>query len=419
MAKRQWAVGLENMDDDQNVNMAEVEKPEEAVESHLIEVEGLDQQVSDLVDDGEELSGDTEQLEEYAEAVEKGAEDGGMDETAARVVDIGVESIAGKWGIKRTKIGAENFSGSMKAQSTKVALESIGETIKDMWKKFVAWIGEIIAKVKDFWLKYHNAGKSMKKRAEKLYQRLEKGLGQKDKSEISGGWTSALLVDGKIDPDFVIGAAASSGSNVVALAKATEIALNETGKLVASASPEVKNDSGENVIRAAASVDLGKKTAKQLGGAIPTGVEHLSVKAIPGGAYLAVYTKDGVGFTKFVTVGENSGEKKVATPEEAKMKSAIKAIEQYGESLETSLKEFRKANEGLAKVKSDAESASKKFDEAKAEGKDAARHALKAANAAVASYTANQRAATSFLKNGGQGLIGYVTAGIGAYKKAS
>ena len=419
MAKRQWAVGLENMDDDQNVNMAEVEKPEEAVESHLIEVEGLDQQVADLVDDGEELSGDTEQLEEYAEAVEKGAEDGGMDETAARVVDIGVESIAGKWGIKRTKIGAENFSGSMKAQSTKVALESIGETIKEMWKKFVAWIGEIIAKVKDFWLKYHNAGKSMKKRAEKLYQRLDKGLGQKDKNEISGGWSTALLIDGKIDPDFVISCGAKAGTAVSELAKATEIMLDGAGKVagaVDNSKPIVVDPKG---VAAVAHVELGKKTSKALGGAIPSGVESLNVKAIPGGAYLASYTKDGVPFTKFVTVGENTGEKKIATPEEAKMKSAIKAIEQYGDALETSLKDFRKANEQLSKLKSDAEAASKKFDEAKAEGKDGARQALKVANAAVSSYTANQRAATSFLKNGGQGLIGYVTAGIGAYKKAS
>lgn len=419
MAKRQWAVGLENMEDDQSVDMAEVEKPEEAVESHLIEVEGLDQQVSDLVDDGEELSGDTEQLEEYAEAVEKGAEDGGMDETAARVVDIGVESIAGKWGIKRTKIGAENFSGSMKAQSTKVALESIGETIKEMWKKFVAWIGEIIGKVKDFWLKYVNAGKSMKKRAEKLLQRIEKGLGQKDKTEISGGWASSLLVDQKIDPDFVISAAASAGKSVADLGRAVGVALDETGKAVASGTDDRKALVNKGGFYKQDDATLGKKTAKALGGALPNGATDIKTSAIPGGAYLVTYTKDEIGYTKFVTVGENSGDKKVATPDEGKMKSAIKAIEQYGDALETSLKEFRKANEGLADLKSKADAAATKFDEAKADGKDAARTALKMANAAVSTYTATQRAATTFLKSGGQGLIGYVTAGIGAYKKAA
>ena len=416
MAKRQWALGLENLDDSQAVDLAEVEKPEEAVETHLIEVEGLDQSVSELVDDGEELASDTEQLEEYADAVEKGAEEGGMDETAARVVDVAVESIAVKWGIKRTKIGAENFSGSMKAQSTKVALESIGETIKTMWKKFVAWIGEIIAKVKDFWLKYHNAGKSMKKRAEKLYQRIDKGLGQKDKSEISGGWTSNLLVDGKIDVDYVISSGASAGKDVQSIAQATDINLDKSGKVIRGMAnaPVVLDASG-----AAQFVELGKKTSKNLGDALPNGAVSVKVGAIPGGAYIVAYNKDDVGYVKLVTVGENSGDKKTPTPDESKMKAAIKAIEQYGDALETSLKDFRKANEKLKTLQDAAKDAADKLEEVKAEGKDGARKSLAVANAAVSSYTAAQRAATTFLKNGGQGLIGYVTAGIGAYKKAS
>lgn len=415
MAKRQWALGLENLDDSQAVDLAEVEKPEEAVETHLIEVEGLDQSVSELVDDGEELVGDTEQLEEYADAVEKGAEDGGMDETAARVVDVAVESIAVKWGIKRTKIGAENFSGSMKAQSTKVALEAIGETIKTMWQKFVAWIGEIIGKVKDFWLKYVNAGKSMKKRAEKLLARLDNGLGQKDKTEIGGGWTTNLIVDGTIDTDFVISSAAKAASGVMEAARELAVYVDQAGKVVgAGAASEGKFGSSQTLM-----APFGKKTTKKLGSLVPTGAGEINASAIPGGAYLVSYDRDGVSYVKFATVGENTGEKKIATPDEGKMKSAVKAIEQYGDALETSLKEFRKANEGLAKLKTAADEASKKFDEAKSEEKDGARKALKVANAAVSNYTACQRASTAFLKNGGQGLIGYVTAGIGAYKKAS
>lgn len=415
MAKRQWALGLENLDDSQAVDLAEVEKPEEAVETHLIEVEGLDQSVSELVDDGEELVGDTEQLEEYADAVEKGAEDGGMDETAARVVDVAVESIAVKWGIKRTKIGAENFSGSMKAQSTKVALESIGETIKTMWQKFVAWIGEIIGKVKDFWLKYVNAGKSMKKRAEKLLARLDNGLGQKDKSEISGGWTTNLIVDGTIDPDFVISSAAKAASGVMEAARELAVYVDQAGKIVgAFSATEGKFGTTQSLM-----TPFGKKTSKKLGSLVPTGAGEVNAVAIPGGAYLVSYDRDDVNYVKFASIGENTGEKKIATPDEGKMKSAIKAIEQYGDALETSLKEFRKANEGLAKLKTAADEASKKFDEAKSEEKDGARKALKVANAAVSNYTACQRASTAFLKNGGQGLIGYVTAGIGAYKKAS
>ena len=414
MAKRQWAVGLENIDDDQNLDMAEVEKPEEAVESHLIEVEGLDQQVADLVDDGEELTGDTEQLEEYAEAVEKGAEDGGMDETAARLVDIGVESIAGKWGIKRTKIGAENFSGSMKAQSTKVALESIGTTIKDMWKKFVAWLGEIIGKVKDFWLKYHNAGKSMKKRAEKLYQRIDKGLGQKDKNEISGGWLKSLVVNGVPNPSFVIDAAANAGKSVTEMGRAIAVIVDDAGK-VTGASGNITSNGAEQV----AKLPMGEKTTKKLGELLPSGAEKVQAIAIPGGAYLVTFERKGISQVSYKSVGESVGDKKIATPDESVMLKAVKAIEAYGDALETSLKEFRKANEGLKKLETAAKEASNKFDEAKAEGKADARQALNVANAAVSSYTACQQAATSFLKNGGQGLIGYVTAGIGAYKKVS
>lgn len=416
MAKRLWAAGLENMGDDEIVTSAEVERPEEAVESHLIEVEGLDQQVSELVDDGEELAGDTEQLEQYQEAVEQGAEAGGMDETAARVVDVAVEAIATKWGIRRSKIGVENFAGGMRAQSTKVAVEAIGETIKSMWETFIAWVGEIIAKVKDFWLKYVNAGKSMKNRAEKLLQRLDKGLGAKDKTEISGGWSGNLVVDGTIDVDFVISGAASAASGVMDVAKKLGIYVDEAGKVVGSGTVQEGAFGSKQEVFAGA---FGKKTTKKIGALVPAGADNTQAAAIPGGAYLVAFTKDGVAQSRFVTVGENTGEKKIATPDEAKMKSAIKAIEQYGDALETSLKDFRKANEGLKTLETAAKNAKTKFGEAKAEEKDGARAALKVANAAVSTYTATQRAATAFLKNGGQGLIGYVTAGIGAYKKAA
>lgn len=414
MAKRLWAAGLENMGDDEMVTSAEVERPEEAVESHLIEVEGLDQQVSELVDDGEELVGDTEQLEQYQEAVEQGAEAGGMDETAARVVDVAVEAIATKWGIRRSKIGVENFAGGMRAQSTKVAVESIGETIKGMWKTFITWIREIIAKVKDFWLKYFNAGKSMKARAEKLYQRLDKGLGAKDKSEISGGWASNLVVNGVVNPSFVIDAAASAGKSVSEMGRLISLVVDEAGKAV-SAEGKITSNSAEQITK----LPMGEKTSKKIAEMLPSGASKTEAIAIPGGGYLISYTKNDIPFVSFKTFSEKVGDKKIATPDEALMKKAIKAIEQYGDALETSLKDFRKANEALTKLESDAEAASKKFDEAKSEGKEGARAALNAANAAVSSYTHTQRAATAFLKNGGQGLIGYVTAGIGAHKKAA
>lgn len=414
MAKRQWAVGLENDNGDEAILAAEVERPEEAVESHLIEVEGLDQQVSDLVSDGEELSEDTEQLEQYQEAVEQGAEAGGMDETAARVVDVAVESIAAKWGIRRPKIGVENFSGAMRAQSTKVAVESIGETIKAMWQKFVVWIGEIIGKVKDFWLKYNNAGKSMKARAEKLYQRLDKGLGQKDKTEIGGGWIKSLVVNGVPNPSFVIDAAAKAGQSVTELGRLIAITLDDAGK-AASASGSVTAGGVDQM----AKLPMGEKATKKISEILPAGAEKVEALAIPGGAYLVTFERKGIAQVTYKTVGENVGDKKIATPDEAVMQKAIKAIEQYGDALETSLKGFRAANDKLKALETSAKEASKKFDEAKSEGKGDARAALNAANAAVSSYTATQQAATAFLKNGGMGLIGYVTAGIGAYKKTA
>lgn len=416
MKKHMFNLGMESLDDETPVDVSALEKPEEGVEAHLVEVEGQDAELGEAEMAGDQLAADTDTLENLGEVVESAVESGeGMDETAARAVEVGVESIATRWGFKVQKIGAESFNGANRAQATRVAYEGVMDAVKDAWDTFLKWLQEMINKLRDFWVKYVNAGKSMQKRAEKLSDRLD-NLGSKvknGKDQIGGGWTAKLLLDGKIDPAGVAAMASSLSSDIKSAAAAGKLVLDKVDG-------EIK--SGTRAGDDNTAVEFGKKTSKKLSSAIPNNADTPMAFALPGGAYWIGYrmpisdsAKVRVG--AFVSVPENTGEKKVKTPSSAEMKSAISAINTYGVALEKAITEFRPGQEAMSKLNDAVKSAVAKLKDGKAEEKEANKTNLKKARFAVQSHVSMVRASSAALRNGGFGLIGYVQAGIDAYEK--
>ena len=404
--KRAWAVGLEDIDG-QQVDVSELEVPASTVEAQLVEVQGQDAEIDALVSDGDELARDTDALEATADVVADAAEDGGMDESAARVVDVAVEHFCERWDIKRTKVAAENF-GSNRVQATKVALESIMDAVKDAWSTFVTWLTELLAKLKDWWLKYVNAGKAMKDRADKLEDRLD-SLGAKNKDKIKGGWLKDLYVDNVASVDAVITAAANVGKETKVAIQAVDGKLTEAGKFVRSEGTDKKV------------VEFGKKTQKKFDSLIPSGASEVAVSAVPGNGYWITFKKNGVSEARFQVFPVADGTKELDTPDAGKMKTACGAIVKIGDALETNLKDFRTVNENLTKLKDAAKKAAEELKEAtgdKANTRDDKKSALKSARAAVNEALAIQKCVTHSMKSAGAGLIGYVTAGIAAHKKA-
>ena len=416
MNKHMFKLGLESLEDGEAVDVSALEKPEEGVEAHLVEIEGQDAELGEAEMAGDQLASDTDTLENLGEVVGEAVESGeGMDETAARAVEVGVESIANRWGFKVQKLGAESFNGANKAQATRVAYEGVMDAVKDAWDTFLKWLQEMINKLRDFWVKYVNAGKAMQKRAEKLSDRLD-NVGSKIKSgkdQISGGWTAKLLLDGKIDPAGVASLASGLTSDMAAAARAGRMKLEKV-------EGEIKTGArgGDD----SAAVEFGKKTSKKLSSAIPNNAEGAMAFCLPGGAYWIGYkmpisdtSKVAVG--AFVAVPENTGEKKVKTPSSAEMKSAIGAINTYGVALEKAITEFRPGQEAMSKLNDAVKTAVGKLKDGKAEEKEANKAALKKARFAVQTQVSLVRASSAALRNGGFGLIGYVQAGIDAYEK--
>lgn len=417
MNKHMFKLGLESLEEDGAIDVSALEKPEEGVEAHLVEIEGQDAELGEAEMAGDQLASDTDTLENLGDVVEQAVESGeGMDETAARAVEVGVESIANRWGFKVQKLGAESFNGANKAQATRVAYEGVMDAVKDAWDTFLKWLQEMINKLRDFWVKYVNAGKAMQKRADKLSDRLD-NVGSKIKSgkdQISGGWAAKLLLDGKIDPAGVVSMASSLASDIKSAAMAGRMILEKSEEGIKSGTRGSGDDS--------TAVEFGKKTSKKLSGAVPSNAENPMAFALPGGAYwigykMPVSESSNVRVGSFVSIPENTGEKKVKTPSSGEMKSAIGAINAYGAALEKAITDFRPGQEAMSKLNDAVKTAVGKLKDGKAEEKEANKAALKKARFAVQTQVSLVRASSAALRNGGFGLIGYVQAGIDSYEK--
>ena len=418
--KRPWAVGLE--DASEQLDLSELENPVEGVEAKLVEANAADSEIEELAGDGESLGRDTENLENLEDTVSDAAGDDGegeVSETAARAVDVAVEHFAQRWGISRRnyRVGNESAkpSDSVKA---KVALESIMDAVKDAWHTFVQWLTELLAKLKDWWLKYVNAGKSIRERADKLSDRLD-NLGAKEKDKIKGNWMKDLCIDQRVDVENVISIATGMSSTMERYLKNVMVRITAAGELVRQ-----KGRGSRGFVKAESEeANFGKKTTKAMSKLVPSGSKSVAVRAIPGNGYIISYLMNDVSETRFFaapTEGNSTDlPKEMPTPDLAAMKKACSAASTAGDILEKRLKDFRAVNDDMSKLKDAAKTAADAFKDAKAEEKADKKLAMREARAAVNSALVMNRSVVYALKAIGTGLLGYVTAGIGAYKKTA
>jgi hypothetical protein len=303
-----------------------------------------------------------------------------------------------------------------------------------MWDKLVEWIMVVVNKVREIWVKYINAGKAMRKRADKLSERLDKGLGEKTKDTVGGSFVQQLTIAAK--PDF---------EKTIALAeeadrRGKDLAVNGKRNMenaVHAVTNAYNSNTDQNKIAAKfdanADFNFGTKTDKALKSLFPEGASNAQAYCVPGNGYLATYTKVAkeavtgtnavaaveVACMRFKTISENSGDKKLDTLAEAAMRKAIKAIYKYGSALETVIKDFEKYASIASSLKDAAKTASEKVENAKDDaGKETGRVARVIATEAMANFNASRSVFAHTCRNGGFGLIGYVQASLGAYKAA-
>lgn len=409
-------------------NISNIESPEENLETQLTELASEDAQLDTLMRDGETLNADMAKTEDAidtaADAMDEGEE---LSETQAESLEIGQESIRKRWGITNARVARESFRNGRGA--TRIAHEGWKDNLKDLWKRLLAFVEQMINKGKDLKLKVMNVGKSAVARAKKYDDQLGNLGSKKKKDTISGGWMSKLAIEGKVDVtksadiavDMVTGGKASGAilavGAMIDAAAAFAVADND-GELKYTGADGAKEFSGEAA-----------KKLKVLPGFEAEGdgaITPHKVFALPGGGYIQAADKElGSGEDKVTLVMVNffqSGEKvedsDIPTPASGDLRKANSQLKKIGENYEKVLKDFRKQDEGINKLKDAIKKTVDNFDKSKDEDRTHLRNARTAANGALVTAQNLSKAMHSTVRGVLSGLTGYIGTGIGAYEKA-
>lgn len=444
MSRAAWTFGFEDAEGvvEPEVSTEVVEErevPSETVEAELVEVEGLDRQVCELAKDGERLGQDINGLEGTEEVVAGSLEDGGINESAARMVNVATEHFCERWNIPIQRVATESFATGSRYQATKVANESLSETVSAGWEKFKTWVKVASDKRKDLWTKYVNLGLRLQKRVLKARQRLTKV-----DWDVKVNYEEAymyehygLLMAGKIDTAGVIKYLEEFGKDAYKVGKKVTDVLtllkvggDSTEYSRANASMGNLNAVVGMIVAGAGLVPLaiwnsamsilshtaGRSNASSM---IPRNAEDVKVIAMPGENYYIGYQMAGGGAAAFAFRGGVSGIKGIMkayglhnTPIKPTKEDCIKflnAAEVGAKGIEAHVKDWRTAEEKIAQATAAIASASKALKEAKKsgdiEGAAAARSHLHIARAGLSALGDYMTITAKAAADGVNGLI--------------
>lgn len=372
-----------------------IELPEEAVETHLAEVQEDTAEIELLDRDGAILEDDADETDAQTDLVDEGEEAGeDMTEDEVESLDVAQESIRKRWGIERRSVAQES-AGSSRSRRV-VARESLVEDAKTLVKRFIEWLKEIGRKAKERWLKFHNAGKTIQGRSKKFEAKL-RNLGSKKKDTISGGFIKQLSKGGEF-----IGNNMAEMKSQLSLAKDSleaQTALYAHGKEVVDKILGGETGVAGDILRTIQSKGL--KGTKVIGG-MQINFKEESESSV-------------VEFT------EDSSEVKdeVSTPSSSELASLNDFYNLLGKDLEKQLQDFRKTDKARADLEKvmDKVVAAIGKKEGEEGGEKAARVARKMAQATASNAQLVSKAGAHIWKTLPSGVNGYLSAGIGAYGK--
>lgn len=362
------------------------------------EVEELQAAVEDAVDGAETLG-------QVEEVLEKTAESGdGVDETAAQVAEIAVESIKNRLGI----IGGKHFpamesfgSKNTRLSATKVALENVRETIARIWESIKSAIVRMWEKIKSFFIGLiKNTGmlithlETLQERVKKIPENAKPSKNDLDNSSLAKAFSVNKKADISTAKTIVTNAgkllgiagkiSQASGSFSAAIQTAAENAS------VAGSYEKARADLGVAVEAAIKTVSLiagthgggvkDKETAITYYGPF-AGTRVLAVKNETKNIDGETYREFGISITTY--------EKIEATSITALKRDEIFGLLKDGLQLLDGLKDFEKTEKDLQKVadnvKSSADKATSSLNKAASDADDTAKsRALRAIAADVA-----------------------------------
>jgi len=198
---------MEEVDNTPSINENEAAEVAATVADESSEVQAEGDEIGVTVAQVEDAVQAGEELEDIAEVASETVEEGeGLDESAAEMASIAIESIRNRLGIRaQTRLvpATESFGNTnTRVVSTKLVVEEIGETLKRIWAAIKAAALRLRDKLVQFLAKLFNANAMLVKHIEGLKERVRKlPAGQVPKEDVikSGSVTSAITVDGKAD----------------------------------------------------------------------------------------------------------------------------------------------------------------------------------------------------------------------------
>ncbi len=173
--------------------------PEPSVDQELAELEESKIKQDEIQKDCEAMVEAQTAMEDYADLLTHGMENGGINGQAAAFMRLGMERFEAMFGIDEPLTpSVEAFGGSASQQhSTQVSLESVSETLKKSWEAIKRALTALVNAIKDVYAKATNAADRLEKRATALRAKAQSAKGQQAKSDkitISGA--SRLYADG-------------------------------------------------------------------------------------------------------------------------------------------------------------------------------------------------------------------------------
>lgn len=233
--------------------MEEIEEQAEVAEQAVAEVtvedpaEQAEPDVAEMVEAGNDVEGGLEQVDQIADdadtldgiadKMEASEETGGLDETAAAITEVAVESLYKRLGVKRRKPmpAMESFgSQSNRVKATRIAVESIRDTLKKVWDGVVAMLVKIGEYLKKFYDAMFSGAAKMVERAKGLISKIKgnDGIEVVELSEEEAAKYDALFAaiankDGVVDVDYVEKELDAAGNAVDAAAKAVKEAATD------------------------------------------------------------------------------------------------------------------------------------------------------------------------------------------------
>lgn len=403
--------------DDVGLDIVDVETD---VDAALLEVENDTQEIANADIEASIMDEDVAETEDRLEALDVEDEESAEDITEGEMeqIDVAQESIRGRWGFRHRSVARESL-GSTKTRRV-VAREGLWDDIKAFFRRMREWLEERIAALKDRWIKFHNAGKTIQKKSKK-YDALINKLGQKDKDTIKGSWIEYGTVNGSWKIDELKFENISKSTEMLSDLAAIQKTVADEAAKASAAKPAQEaaktKTKAEKEAEAKAAKEAEEKAKKEAEAVVARAVRSISQHQ-PGNRYFGL-SKDDENTVVFEKIEDANVPDEINTPSVSDLKTANTQYNRFGIDLEKHLQAWRKNEKSREDVTKSLKKAEDALDKVEVDNVSSVVSAHRTTISMIRGQMNKiDELQAHLIKCATLGLGGFLTSGIQAYKKA-